>query len=80
MPVLEKLLKDGVPGIVMSSIYSLPDDAARRKELLAMALARQTELHFVNEYIVMNTQQDLDLIETYRTFAVPQSGPHSWQV
>ncbi len=79
MPVLEKLLKDGVPGIVMSSIYSLPDDAARRKELLAMALARQTELHFVNEYIVMNTQQDLDLIETYRTFAVQQSGPHSWQ-
>ena len=79
MPVLEKLIRDGVPGIVMGSIYSLPDDDARRREILGLALETGTEMHFVNEYLVLETRRDLDLIETYRTFAVESSGPHSWE-
>lgn len=80
MPVLEKLIQDGVAGIVMGSIYSLPDDAQRRRHILDLALRQGTEMHFANEYIVMRDQNDLELIDTYRTFAVKSSGPHSWQI
>ena len=79
MPILEKLIQDGVPGIVIGSIYSLPDDDDRRREILELALETKTEMHFVNEYLVLQNQADLNLIETYRTFAVESSGPHSWE-
>jgi sporadic carbohydrate cluster protein (TIGR04323 family) len=78
MPILEKLIQDGVPGIVMGSIWSLPDDDQRRREILELALSTGTEMHFANEYLILRDRDDLDLIETYRTFAVERSGPHSW--
>ena len=79
MPILEKLIRDGVPGIVMGSIWSLPDADQRRREILELALATGTEMHFVNEYLVLQDRSDLDLIETYRTFAVESAGAHSWE-
>jgi hypothetical protein len=42
-------------------------------------LTTNTEMHFANEYLVLRDRADLDLIETYRTFAVERSGPHSWE-
>lgn len=80
MPILEKLIQDGVAGIVMGSIWSLPDDSKRRKEILTLALENHTEMHFVNEYLVLKNNNDLDLIETYRTFAVEHAGLHSWDL
>jgi sporadic carbohydrate cluster protein (TIGR04323 family) len=80
MPILENLIQTQVPGIIMGSIYSLPDDADRRGHVLRQALDRGIEMHFVNEYIVMTSEQDLELIETYRNFAVRCAGPHSWQL
>jgi sporadic carbohydrate cluster protein (TIGR04323 family) len=80
MPILEKLIQDGVAGIVMGSIWSLPDDTARRREILTLALESHTEMHFVNEYLVLRDRSDFDLIETYRNFAVERTGPHSWEL
>lgn len=79
LPILEKLILDGVPGIVMGSIYSLPDDQHRRHHILNLALEHNTEMHFANEYLQLRSKPDLDLIESYRGFAVACSGPQSWQ-
>jgi len=79
LPILEKLMLDGVPGIVMGSIYSLPDDAQRRHQLLNLALEHGVEMHFANEYLRLESNKDIELIETYRTFAQQSSGPQSWQ-
>lgn len=80
LPILENLILQKVPGIVMTSIYSLPDNQQRRQYILQLALDSGVELHFTNEYIQMTQQTDITLIEQYRTFAVPKSGPHSWQL
>lgn len=79
MPILEHVIDSAVPGVVMGSIYSLPDDPGRRMHLLELALERGVEMHFVNECIVMNHSRDVELIETYRNFAVKSQGAHSWQ-
>lgn len=80
MPILEHLIHQQVPGIVMTSIYSLPDDPQRRQHIMRLALESGVELHFANEYIQLTSQRDSDLIERYRTFAVACSGPHSWEL
>lgn len=79
MPILEKLIQDGVPGIIMASIHSLPDQPQRRTNLLQQALANGVCMHFVNEHIVLESQDDIDLIEIYRGFAVKTQGPHIWE-
>jgi sporadic carbohydrate cluster protein (TIGR04323 family) len=79
MPVLEHLINQKVPGIVMLSIFSLPDDRSRRQELLKLALENNIEIHFANEYIKMTSQDDADLIERYRSFSIFKDGPYSWE-
>lgn len=79
MPILEKLIQDRVPGIIIPSIYCLPDRPQRRIALLQQALHSKVCIHFVNEYIVLENQDDLDLIETYRGFGVKKQGPYSWE-
>lgn len=80
MPILEQLIEQKVPGIVMQSIYSLPDDADRRKEIVGKALKSGVELHFANEYIQLIDHQTAELVEKYLTFSVASSGPHSWEL
>ncbi len=79
MPILEHLIDTGVPGIIMGSIYSLPDDAQRRGHILRCAVEQGMELHFANEYLVVSAPEHIELLETYRGFAVRQAGAHSWQ-
>lgn len=78
-PALEFYIKERPDGIVLCSIYSLTDDAIRRRELLQLALDYQVELHFANESLSLKSKKDLDKIETYLTFAVAKSGPYSWE-
>jgi len=79
LPILENLILDQVPGIVMTSIHSLPDDPDRREYLLKLALKHNVNLHFANEYCQLRSEQDLELIQRYRNFAIKNSGPFSWE-
>jgi sporadic carbohydrate cluster protein (TIGR04323 family) len=80
MPILEQVIRDGVPGIVMGSIYSLPDDATRCRRLLQLAIDSGVTMHFANEYLRLENMQDLELIEKYRAFARHKVDAHFWEV
>lgn len=80
LPSLEFFIKEKPDGIVLCSIFSLPDNASRRNELLELALTLGVELHFANELCSIQSVKDLEKIQTYINFAVPQSGPYSWQI
>jgi sporadic carbohydrate cluster protein (TIGR04323 family) len=79
LPILESLILDRVSGIVMTSIYSLPDDNHRREYLMRLALKNNVKIHFANEYCRLETEKDLQLIQDYRAFAVKSAGPHYWE-
>lgn len=63
-PGLQKYIElDGVDGIVACSIYGLPDDPARRRELLELVVSRGKEIHFANELCSVRSSEDVDHIE-----------------
>lgn len=78
-PALEHYIKQRPDGIVLSSMYSMTDDANRRNELFELALENNVELHFANELCFLKTRQDLDQINAYMNFAVEKNGKHSWE-
>ena len=78
-PALEHYIKKRPDGIVLSSMYALTDDVARRSELLQLAVDYGVELHFANELSSLKTNKDLDRIETYLNFAVPKKDPYVWE-
>jgi len=78
-PALEHFIKERPDGIVMCSMYSLPDDVQRRTELLELALHLNVELHFANELCSLKTQRDLEKIQTYLNFAVAKKGLYVWE-
>jgi sporadic carbohydrate cluster protein (TIGR04323 family) len=61
--------------IIMFSIFSLPDDVAHRTRLMQDALAKNCVLHFANEELVLENQQDLEHIEYLRSFTSDWSSP-----
>ena len=67
-------------GIVLTSMYILPNDVARRNELLELALHLGVELHFANELVSLKNIDDLEKIKTYLGFAVQKIGPESWEM
>lgn len=79
LPSLEYFIKEKPEGIVLCSIFSLPDDNDRRNEILQLALDLGVELHFANELCSIRSKADLDRIQTYINFAVPKSGPYVWE-
>lgn len=79
-PSLEYFIRQQPDGIVLCSMYSLPDDVYRRRELLQLAIDLGVELHFANELCSLKTTNDLERIETYVNFAVAKSGPYNWEI
>ena len=79
-PSLEYFIRQQPDGIVLFSMYSLPDDVYRRRELLQLAIDLGVELHFANELCSLKTTNDLERIETYVNFAVAKSGPYNWEI
>jgi sporadic carbohydrate cluster protein (TIGR04323 family) len=79
LPGLEFYIKERPDGIVLCSMYSLPDDVDRRNELLELALKLGVELHFANELCSLRNRDDLAKIQTYLGFAVAKSGPYVWE-
>jgi sporadic carbohydrate cluster 2OG-Fe(II) oxygenase/sporadic carbohydrate cluster protein (TIGR04323 family) len=61
--------------LLMFSIFSLPDDPSHRRHIMQTALANGVRLHFCNEELVLETQEDLDKIEYLRTFTNDWSSP-----
>jgi sporadic carbohydrate cluster 2OG-Fe(II) oxygenase/sporadic carbohydrate cluster protein (TIGR04323 family) len=61
--------------LLMFSIFSLPDDLTHRRHIMQTALANGVKLHFCNEELVLETQEDLDKIEYLRTFTNDWSSP-----
>lgn len=61
--------------ILLFSIFSLPDDLVHRQQMLKSALVNECRLHFCNEELVLETQEDLDKIEFLRTFTNDWSSP-----
>jgi sporadic carbohydrate cluster protein (TIGR04323 family) len=78
-PALEHYIKERPDGIVMCSMYSLPDNPSRRTELLELAADLGVELHFANELCALKSKDDLEKIETYLNFAVPKKGAYVWE-
>jgi sporadic carbohydrate cluster protein (TIGR04323 family) len=65
LPNLRSFIKEKPHGIILTSIFSLPDNKEWRDEILEMALEHKVELHFANELTVLKTRQDLERTQTY---------------
>ena len=63
----------------MLSIHSLPNDKTTANDILHTALDNDVQLHFANELCSLKSQNDLERIETYLSFAVKQKGNYPWQ-
>ena len=66
-PNLQYLLGT-VQNVVMLSIYCLPNDKVDRQKIYETALVNNCKLHFAQEDIIINNQDDIDLIEKYLTW------------
>jgi sporadic carbohydrate cluster protein (TIGR04323 family) len=71
LPILEHYIEQKPTGIVMNSIYSLPDDLDRRNFLLDKALDLGVIMIFATEVIVMKTEKDVAKIKKYFEYYRP---------
>jgi sporadic carbohydrate cluster 2OG-Fe(II) oxygenase/sporadic carbohydrate cluster protein (TIGR04323 family) len=77
LPGLEKMITGfGVEGIVLCSIYCLPDDPFRRQTLLRLAVNSGVELHFANEVCSVRTIEDIDHIQHIFKFVNENTPPN----
>jgi len=77
LPGLEKFITGlGIEGIVICSIYSLPDDKQRRIELLQTAVDNKVELHFANELTCVKTSDDIQKIESIFEYVNENTDPN----
>ena len=70
MPILEHYIDQKPCGIVMNSIYSLPDSVERRNALIDKALEKNVIMIFANELIVIKTKKDVEKIKKYFEYYV----------
>ena len=59
----EFIIAYNVDGIILCSVYSLPDSPSRRRELLEIAIKKNLEIHFANELTAVRTTADIQHIE-----------------
>jgi len=71
MPILEHYIGQKPCGIIMNSIYSLPDEEQRRNELIEKALTNNVILVFANEFLIMKNRKDVDRIKEYFGYYTP---------
>ena len=73
---LEYLLKDDtIDHILLTSMFSLPDDAEKRIRIMKKAVTQNCKLHLCNEDIIVESQEDIDNVEYLRTFTDDWSSP-----
>ena len=67
--VLISLLKErSINGVVMLSVFSLPNYFSERKNIYKICLKNKKEIHFNFEQIKLKTIKDIDKIEEYLIF------------
>mgnify|MGYP001597562860 FL=1 len=77
LPGLEKYITGyGVEGIVLCSIYSLPDDPFRRQAILQLAVDNNVELHFANELCSVRDKDDIAHIQHVFEFINKNTSPN----
>ena len=77
LPGLEKYITGyGVEGIVLCSIYSLPNDPFRRQAILNLAVDHGVELHFANELCSVREKADVDHIQRIFKFVNENTSPN----
>ena len=77
MPGLEEYIGiKKVDGIVLCSVYCLPDNPFKRHELLRKALQYNTELHFANELCSLRDENDLEHIKSIFEFVHENTPPN----
>jgi sporadic carbohydrate cluster protein (TIGR04323 family) len=77
LPGLEKYITGyGVEGIVLCSIYCLPDDPFRRQSLLQLAVEHNVELHFANEVCSVRDLDDVKHIQRIFKFVNENTSPN----
>jgi sporadic carbohydrate cluster 2OG-Fe(II) oxygenase/sporadic carbohydrate cluster protein (TIGR04323 family) len=57
-----------VDNVILLSIYALPDDPDDRQKIYNLALDNQCNLHFSQEDIILTSEKDIKIIETYLTW------------
>lgn len=63
-PALEQFITSyNIDAIVLCSIYSLPEDLSRTRQILQSAVDNNVELHFANELCTVREQNDINHIE-----------------
>jgi len=76
-PGLEKFITGaGIDGIVICSIYCLPDNKNRRLELLNLAVENNVELHFANELTQVTSKEDISNIENIFEYVNENTNPN----
>lgn len=76
-PSLEKFIVDyNIDGIVLCSIYSLPDNPLRRYDILKLAVENNVELHFANELCSVRVPSDIDHIQNIFKYVNKNTDPN----
>ena len=79
LPIFEDLITSNIDIIVMTSIYSLPDDVIRREELIDLAINNKVILLFANEGFYLTNDNEKDSINKYLNFGHKQKGWYPWE-
>lgn len=77
LPGLEKFITGyNIDGIVMCSIYGLPDNPFRRHDLLKLAVENNVEIHFANELCSVRDEKDIEHITHIFKFVNENTPPN----
>jgi len=79
LPGLENFIPLKFDGIMMLSIFALPDDKTRREFLCNLAVQHNKKLFFANEELCIETAEDIEKINEYYEYAVWQDGDFPWE-
>ncbi len=67
--------KSGTDHLLLTSIFSLPDDPAHRRIIMEKAVASGCKIHLCNEDMIVETAEDIENVEYIRTFTNDWSSP-----
>lgn len=73
---LEHLInKSGADHLLLASIFTLPEDADKRKRFMQNALNARIVLHFCNEELILTNSEDMEKIEQLINWTHDTSSP-----
>lgn len=79
LPGLDFAIDQSLNGIVLTSIFSLPDDIDTRTKICNKAIKQNMPIYFANEELCLTHKQDIEKINEYYEYAVWQDGDFPWE-